>query len=111
MLRCIRPNAKATLELFSRQATLNFLDLALGHPVWSQTQAPEVFQREELRFQQGAVSISNKCGLLFSDTEANFMHLRDYAALTSKIVLCEQRSRSELGHLINNRLRHSLIKT
>ena len=67
MIRPIRPNAKSTLELFSRQTTLNFLDLALGYPMHTQRQVTvEEFQSEEQRFMQGAVEFTNKYGLLFS---------------------------------------------
>ena len=112
MIRPIRPNAKSTLELFSRQTTLNFLDLALGYPMWTQWQVTvEEIQSEEQRFKQGAVEFTNKYGLLFSDTKFNPTHLSDYATLASRISDCEQRGRSELGHLIDNRFSGNLIET
>jgi hypothetical protein len=111
MIRPIRPNAKSTLEVFSRQTTLNFLDLALGYPMHTQRQVTvEEFQSEEQRFMQGAVEFTNKYGLLFFDTEANPTPLSDYATLASRISVCEQRGRSELGDLIDNRFSGSLIE-
>ena len=111
MIRPIRPNAKSTLEVFSRQTTLHFLDLALGYPMWSQAQKPEEYVSEEVRFERGAVSFSNKYGPLFSDTEVNPTHLNDYSALASNIAICEKRGRSELGHVIDNTLSGGLIET